>query len=164
MIIKSSFQLGDNIDYLVEWHDADSFDEVPYERATQVYAVPFYRDKVLLVHTLGHGDNLPGGTIEPDETYEQTLRRELQEETNTRVIDWLPIGYQIVTEPDGKIKYQLRVVATVDKIGEFVKDAGGSVHHNLLVEPAKVNEYIKYGEVGDRVIARAIAIRPKLKT
>ena len=52
-------------------------------------AVLLKDDRILIVRISGHGRTwwcLPGGTIEPNETPEDTIVRELREELNLRVV------------------------------------------------------------------------------
>ena len=51
-----------------------------------VRAIAFYKDKLLLMH-LGTSDTyvLPGGSLEPDESLEEGLRREMLEETGHEI-------------------------------------------------------------------------------
>lgn len=138
----------------VEWFDASTIDWLPDIRWKQVYAIGNLSGKVPVVYypEPGHKDNLPGGKFETGETIQQTLEREIVEEINCRVLSWSPIGYQKLTEPDGKVVYQLRVYAELEKIAEFEKDPGGSVIGYRLVDIGNLNTYIRYGAVGDRMI------------
>ena len=77
------------------------------------------------------------------------------EECNMRVIEWQPLGYQHLTEPDGKQIFQFRVYAKLEKIGKFVNDPGGGVIENTMVDLSQVNSLIKYGEIGERMVKLA---------
>ena len=77
------------------------------------------------------------------------------EECNMRVIEWQPLGYQHLTEPDGKQIFQFRVYAKLEKIDEFVNDPGGGVIKNTLVDLNQVNSLINYGEIGERMVKLA---------
>jgi len=154
--LSSSFVYeGQNI--LVDWYEVTNKQTIPDLDWQQVYAIGNLNGKVPLVTNAGSEKpyNLPGGKTEPGESIEQTLKRELIEECNMRVISWQPLGYQILTEPNGKKVAQFRVYAELEKIGEFAKDPAGSVTKNTLVEINEVNDKISYGDVGELMIELA---------
>ena len=125
---------------------------VPNKNWGQVYAVGRINNQVPIVKYNKKGFisfNLPGGGTESGESYEETLRRELLEELNMRVLDFEPIGYQINVASNGKKYYQLRVFATLEKVGDFKKDVGGSVIGYELENIQTLNDRINWGEVGD---------------
>ncbi|MBZ0301825.1 MAG: VOC family protein [Anaerolineae bacterium] len=64
---------------------------------SNVNCVPFVGAQCVII-TLedGHVD-IPGGTLEPGETYEAALHRELMEETGARVLDYAPLGAWFIT-------------------------------------------------------------------
>lgn len=139
---------------LVEWYDVFDKEEIPNFNWEHVYAIGDLDGKVPIIMYENKNDNLPGGRLEPGELLEDALVREIEEELNMKVISWAPLGYQILTRPwDNTPTYQFRVYAKLQKIGEFENDPGGSVIGHKLVELDKVNEYIKYGNVGDRLVS-----------
>lgn len=156
MTINSTFKHHDQ-DIKVKYYDLDSFLSLPIDKCQQVYGVCFYKDEMLIVR--GENWGLVGGHIENNETFDQTLAREVQEETNMKVIMSRPIGVQEVTNPDGKTLYQLRYYAQVEPIGEFEKDPAGSVTEIKLINPLDYKKYFDWGEIGDRIIRRAIEIK-----
>ncbi len=121
--------------YKLRYSDHDGFDHLPYKQCKQVYGVCFYNDNMVVVYSTndrkGNIWNLPGGTKEKGETYERTLIREIQEETNMRVLKYLPVGVQKVVNPDRSIDYQLRYAALVEPIGEFESDPDGDIQKIL---------------------------------
>src|SRR5690606_9068135 len=75
-----------------EWHDADTFDDLPWEECTQVYGICVRNDgKVGLVTYDDSPDNLAGGSIEHEEDgdIDTALKREIKEELNAQVLRWL---------------------------------------------------------------------------
>ncbi len=153
------------VKYIIEYCDADSFDELEYSKRRQVYGVCFYGDKIVIGHN-GKKDTwgLIGGTIEKGETFEQTFKREIQEESNMEVLSQIPIGYQKVTDTrDGSFVYQLRNVALVRPYGPFVSDPAGSVVEIAIIDPKDYKNYFNWGKNGERVIGRALELKQKLK-
>lgn len=143
------------------YEDADSFDHLLSKKVTQAYGVCFVGEKMVIVHSHDHWI-LPGGGIEEGETYEDCLKREVQEESNMRVISFAPIGYQEV-HYDGKIFNQLRFACTVEPYGDFVSDPDGDITEIKLINPKDYKQYFDWGEIGDRIIERAIELNGKLK-
>lgn len=113
-----------------------------------------------MVIVLG-GENwgLVGGHIEKGETYEETLKREVLEESNMRVIRAVPIGVQEVTTSDNKVIFQIRYCAIVEPQGKFEKDPAGNVTEVKLINPKDYRKYFDWGEIGERIIKRAIIIK-----
>ena len=59
-----------------------------------VNIVPFVGDKVVIVRTEAGTYEIPGGTLEPDEPYLETIKRELMEEAGAHLkSDFVPCGY-----------------------------------------------------------------------
>lgn len=141
--------------YKVDWYDLVG-KELPRLSWRQVYVIGGIDGKVPVVHyATGDDDNLPGGKVEPGESVDECIVREMQEELNCKVLSWRPLGYQAVYGSDGEVSYQLRVSAKLRPIGEFEQDTGGSVIGHSLVVLDKLNEHIKYGAVGDRMVELA---------
>lgn len=135
-----------------EWFDLPKDQPLPELEWQQVYAIGNYEGKVPVVHYPNGPDNLPGGKVDPGETVEMALHREIAEELNMKILSWYPIGYQRVTSPNGEVVNQLRVYAVMDKIGEFVSDPGGHIIGHSLVEIDVLNDAINYGLVGERMM------------
>lgn len=147
----------DNQLILVDWFNVDSKDNIPNLPWNQVYAIGSFNGVVPLVtnSTSEKAYNLPGGTVEQNESIEQTLCRELIEECNMNVISWEPLGYQVCTDQLGKKTYQFRVYAVLEKIGEFTHDPDGGVIKNTLVPFSTLEDHIQYGKTGEVLMAAA---------
>lgn len=159
MAITSSIFWKD-LEYKLVWHDCDNFDEIKDKKLQQSYGVCFYKDKLVVVHgQIGWG--LVGGHIEKEETPETALKREVVEESNMKVIKQIPIGYQVVTNPDGTVDYQLRSFCIVEPIGQFVKDPDNSVTEIKLIDPKDYKKYFDWGKIGDRIMERAMELLKK---
>lgn len=152
--IKSSF-IFRNETIQTDWYDVSEVSELPNVAWEQVYAVGNVDGKVPVVHYADNEvRNLPGGKFdEPGDTIERVLHREMKEELNMRVLSWRPIGYQYLSNQKFGNAYQLRVYAELEPIGEFAGDPGGSVIGHSLVPIDGLNDYIQYGEVGERIIS-----------
>ena len=151
-------------EFKLRYWDLDSFSGFPYEKCRQVYGVCFYKNKIVISRGGKLGKwSLIGGTIEKGETFEETLSREVREESNMKVLKCLPIGTQEVTAPDGMIIYQLRYCASVEPIGVFEKDPAGSVIEIKLIDPKDYKKYFDWGKIGDRIMTRALSLREGLK-
>lgn len=160
MQIKSQFTDTDGTIAHVIYDDCDSFEHLLSKKVTQVYAVCFLDDKMLVVHNK-HAWGLVGGGLEKGETYEECLKREIKEESNMRVLSFVPIGAQEV-QFDGKIIYQLRYACIIHPYGDFVSDPDGDVSEIKLIDPKDYKQYFNWGEVGKRIIERAIELKNKL--
>lgn len=139
----------------VQWWDSPS---APPCKVDQVYAIAVSLDSALcFVVRYGNGDaaNLPGGKSEPSESVEDTLKRELREETNNEVLWWRHLGFQRLTSEKGLDTVQARVVAVVRSLGSFVYDPGGHVIGFDLVPLHELNDCIGYGSVGERMVTLA---------
>jgi hypothetical protein len=152
--------------YKLKYSDLNSFDNLPYQHCQQVYGVCFCGNKMVIVKgesgASGKGWGLVGGHIENGEIFEQTLKREVREETNMRVLKSIPIGVQKVISPKGKIDYQLRYCAIVEPIGKFEKDPAGGVTEIKLINPKDYRKYFDWGEIGERIMQRALELKDGL--
>jgi len=151
------------VKYIFEYHDADSFDDLDKNKCTQTYGACFCGDK-LVVGYGGQKQNwgLIGGTIEKGGIFEETLKREIQEESNMEILSCLPIGYQKVTDTrDNSYFYQLRYFCIVKPYGPFISDPAGSVTKIKLIDPKDFKQYFDWGEMGDRIIERALEMLKK---
>jgi 8-oxo-dGTP pyrophosphatase MutT (NUDIX family) len=137
--------------YDLEYQDADDFSQLPVSQCTQVYGVCLYNGQVVLGFSRRMQQwSLIGGTIEPHEKFEATLIREVKEESNMKVIKYWPIGYQKFVKTGN---YQLRYACLVEPYGPFIADPSATDH---IIKPADFKKYIKWGKIGDRLIARAL--------
>lgn len=150
--LTSEYEYRGHVD--VEWYDVHEKEDIPDLEWHQVYVVGNYQGKVAIVMYPDSQDNLPGGGIEPGESLEQAMVRELEEETNMRVVSWEPLGYQVCTRREtGEVSNQFRAYAKLEKIGEFANDPGGNIIGHKLIELDEMNDYIRYGVVGEQLIA-----------
>lgn len=138
-----------------EYEESDSFDHLDVERVKQVYGVCFFEDKMIVVKS-EFTWILPGGTRESGESIEQTLRREIKEETNMEVLEWKPVGIQTVYLEGLKPFFQLRTACKVKPYGVFKSDPDGDITEIKLIDPKDYKDYFDWGEIGNQIISRAI--------
>lgn len=138
--------------------DTDHFNEIPDELKLKAHAVCLYKGKMLLVnHPEWDIWSIPGGTRDDGESIEETLKREITEETNCRVVDFTPIAYQKIISPHGeKCHYRLQYLCNVVPLGEFQEDSAGNIDKIVWIEPSSFEEYIENKEFKKMTIRRAL--------
>lgn len=163
--ITNEFVDQSGVKYIFEYSEADSFDSLDKTKCTQTYGVCFYGDKIVIGYNGKKNTwGLIGGTIEKGEKFDETLKREIKEESNMEILSYLPIGYQKAKDTrDNSFVYQLRYVCLVKPYGPFVSDPAGSITKVKLINPKDYKQYFDWGEIGDRIIERAIELRGKLE-
>jgi putative hydrolase of HD superfamily len=144
----------------VHHFDVDNFDEIPDELKLKAHAVCMHNGKMLIVnHPEWDIWSIPGGTRDDGESIEETLKREIQEETNCEVVHFTPISYQKIVSPDGKkCHYRLQYLCDVAPLGEFKSDVAGNINKISWIEPSKFDEYIENKEFKKIIIRRALGL------
>lgn len=165
MNITNTYKGRSGVEYVFEYSDTDSFDDLDISKCRQTYGVCFCENKIVICH---NGKNkswgLIGGTIEKGETLERTLRREIEEESNMEVLSFLPIGVQkVIDTRDNSFFYQLRYVCLVKPYGPFVLDPALTITEIKHIHPNEYKQYFDWGDIGDRIMERALELRPLLK-
>ena len=162
MQIKSQFTNADGSVAHVIYEDVDSFESLDSTKVKQTYAVCLLGGKMVIVlHGRKNTWGLVGGSIESGESYGDCLKREIKEESNMKVLDFKPVGYQTVKTGDKEI-YQLRYVCKVEPYGDFVSDPDGNITEIKVIDPKDYRKYFDWGEVGDRIVERALELKEKL--
>lgn len=131
----------------LELYKADSADGL--NPVKQVQAVPFTdSEHILLYKHIDGYYGLPGGSIEPGESFEKALKREVFEESGAEVIDCGLIGYvkDMQVEPLGETKYQLRYWAKVKLLDSPINDPAGKAIEREIVPIDEVITKLNWGE------------------
>ena len=127
-----------------------------------VHAFCLCGDELVVVYAANKGYwTPPGGGIENGESYEEAVIREVKEETNMKVLKQKLIGYQDIYEKD-RIVRQIRSVCIVEPYGSFVSDPDGDITEIKLIDPKDYKKYFDWGEIGDRIMERAIILQRTL--
>lgn len=164
MNITEKYKGKSGVDYIFEYSDMNSFNDLDKTKCTQTYAVCFCNGKIVIVFngpkkTWG----LVGGTIEKGESFEETLKREIQEESNMEVLSCLPVGCQkVIDTRDDSFVYQLRYVCIARPYGEFVSDPAEHVTEIKLIDPKDYKQYFDWGKIGEQIVRRAEELLVKL--
>jgi ADP-ribose pyrophosphatase YjhB (NUDIX family) len=127
-----------------------------------IHAFCFYGDKMVLVKHPKSGWMPPGGHIEERETVEETVIKEVMEETNMKVLHQELIGYQDIYEPDRTVR-QTRSFCIVEPYGDFVSDPDGEITEIKLIDPKGYKQYFDWKEIGDRIMERALEMLKEYK-
>src|SRR3989338_2346900 len=145
------------------YRDADSFSELGERVIFRVHGYCFYGEKLVVVYATAKGYwTPPGGGVEPGESVEQALTREVREETNMKIVAQRLIGYQDVFEPTG-IVTETRSVCIVEPIGHFKSDPGGEITEIKLINPKDYKKYFDWGTVGEHLMKRALEVKERIK-
>lgn len=140
--------------------DVDHFDDIPDELKLKAHAVCLYNGKMLLVnHPEWDIWSIPGGTRDAGESIEETLKREIVEETNCEVVDYRPIAYQKVVSPNGETHhYRLQYLCNVVPLGDFKEDPAGNINKIAWIQPSDFEGHIENKEFKRSVIRRALEL------
>ena len=109
-----------------------------------------------------HWSSAAGGHVQSGESYEQAVIREVKEETNMKVLHQELIGYQDIYESNRVIR-QTRSFCIVESIGDFVIDPDGDVTEIKLIDPRDYKKYFDWGEIGEKIMKKAVELNNKYK-
>ncbi len=166
MEIRSTMQTRKSGLVPVVYRDIESTEELGDRIVHGVHAFCFAGDELVIVYSDMKGYwTPPGGGVEPGETVEEAIVREVLEETNMRVLKQRVIGYQEVSEPH-RLTVQVRSVCIVEPIGPFVADADSGDDEGVteikLIDPKNIKQYFDRAEVGEHVLERALVLKERL--
>lgn len=163
MEIKATFKSRLSGVLPIVYRDIESEADLDGKKILHAHAYCFCNDKLVVVNNGVHGWQPPGGGIEPNESIQDAVAREVKEETNMRVLKQRIIGYQDISEPH-RITSQTRSVCLVEPYGDFVSDPDGDVMEIKLIDPKDYKQYFDWGEIGDRIMERALQIKAEMSS
>lgn len=140
------------------WIPTDSIDS--YSPISQAYGICLNnQNEVLICHEPGREHwGLPGGGLELGETAAEALRREFMEEVDTEIDNIQPLGVQKVEE-SGKTYYQSRFFCRAKNLLPQTLDPDtGLIYERKFIPLADLNNYLKWGRIGDAIIALAFDV------
>jgi len=163
MEIRSRYISSMGLVYDVVYRDMASEKDIENKKVSAVHALCFYRDKLVIVYSERKGIwTPPGGGVEDGETAGEATIREIKEEANMKVIKHRFIGFQDIYETD-KVVTQTRSVCIVEPYGDFIADPDdGEITEIKLIDPKDYQQYFNWGEIGDRIMQRALELLPTL--
>ena len=148
--------------YDVEWNDAAPAPDIAPVK--QVAGILFNdKGQVLLIRVVDNWQ-LPGGCPEKNESFEQTLRREADEEGDVEITDIAPLGFQKIVEcmPSGapgkkEPFYQLRYVARIAKVKpQTIDPAHNKIPERIFIPPGEFTKYCPWGKIANKVVQCAV--------
>lgn len=142
--------------YIADLYPLNKIKKLP--NISQVKAIPFIdKEHVVLYKAFDGLYGLPGGRLEDGEDFETGLKRELIEEAQLKLLEFIPIAYEKRFYPNRKIKkqyrYGLRVAAIVELIDAKVADPDGEAVGREIVH---IDELCRM--LGDDCKAEAIEV------
>ena len=138
---------------LYQWHDEKP---VTGMEILQVSGILLNDKNEVLLYKEENGKyRIPGGHPKQEESIEETLIRECLEEVNAEIENIIYLGYQEVIG-DKKTSYaQVRLLATIKKLGPNRPDLdNGKIYERYFLPLDKVNDYLNWKEVGQKMINR----------
>ncbi len=159
MEIKSTLTNKTGQVFNIVYNDIDSELDLGDKKIQGVHAYCFCEGKLVLVYSKKKGYwTPPGGGVEAGESASDAVIREVKEETNMRVIEQRFIGCQDINEPQGVVS-QTRSICIVEPFGQFSNDPDGDITKIELIDPADYKKYFDWGEIGDRIMQRALELK-----
>jgi len=163
MIINGSYtSIRTGITWHVRYEEIDSFDSILHVPIGAAGAFCFSDNKLVLVYAKKRDSwEIPGGGREEGESFDECIVREIKEESNMKVLELIPLGYEIYTShKTDEINYILRYAARVEPYGDFTADGAvdGEITEIKLINPEEYKQYFDWQERSDAMMNKAIKV------
>lgn len=164
MELKSTIQDGFGRVFDVFYYEQDPMTDLDGKVLQAVHAFCFCANRLVIAYSKAKDTwSPPGGGIESGETIDEAVVREVQEETNMRVLSQVYVGYQDIYESDRVVR-QTRSFCVVEPIGDFIADPDGDITEIKLIDPKEYKHYFHWGVIGDRLMERVLELYESTKT
>ncbi len=144
----------------IQYEELDSFDSIRHLPVNSEGALCFCDGKLVLVYSQSRDVwEIPGGGREEGESFEDCIVREIKEESNMKVLELYPLGYDINTHSEAEVPhYVLRYAARVEPYGDFTGDGAedSEITEIKLIDPADYKQYFDWGERSDAMMEKAL--------
>lgn len=116
----------------------------PSSKLVSQVSAYIFNDKKEILIVKNKNWTIPGGHPEKGESYEETLRREVVEESNVEIKNITFLGQVKVTNQEtGESTYQLRYTADADIVNDFIQKEF-EVSERLFIDPKDITMYIPW--------------------
>ncbi len=144
---------------LAYYEETDDFSLLPKDKIKSICAYLYFDGKFIIVKNEGNWQPV-AGHVEPGESIEDALIREVKEESNMKVLKYFPLGYLYTYGGD---IYQARYLAIVEPYGDFVSDPDGGVTEVKFIDPHDTAKYIDWKDTANFTTNKSLSIIEKLK-
>jgi len=132
---------------------------IKIEKVSQVSGVCFDREgKVLIISSKPGKWGIPGGKPENSESFEQTLKREVEEEACVTIGKSEPLAFVKVNfknnsnKSEGDLFYQARYISLINSVNELKEDpATGIKFERKFIDINNFLDYVKWQDAKDLI-------------
>jgi 8-oxo-dGTP pyrophosphatase MutT (NUDIX family) len=134
--------------FICEYYDGKDFSSI--SPITQVQALCITHDGNFVIYRDREGHyGLPGGSVEPGESLEEALTRELFEEAAVvpkKIVPLLYLKFTHLPKDLGIVTYQVRYCVLVNILNQEVNDPAGKATERKIVDKAKMKKLLNWGK------------------
>lgn len=143
---------------LAYYEDLDDLSKLPQEKIKSICTFCVCNEKFVIVKNHGNWEPV-AGHVEKGETVEEALIREVNEQSNMRVLKFFPLGYLYTY---GEDIYQARYLCITEPYGPFISDPDSEVTEIKLVEPEEMLKLIDWKDTSLLMKEKSMKIIDKM--